>query len=200
MDWCRYNNLPRIGSSADRVHLLRENVLSVRTPPADLVGAFNFSFNIFKERTVLRDYFANVYKSLVRDGMFVLDELGGPESHSIIKEKRKIKDGVDVDGTPLETYTYIWDQADYNPITHEMRCHIHFAFKDGTRMNRTFTYDWRLWTIPELRDLLTEVGFRNIDVYLEGWDDETDEGDGIFRQRTRFDRWEAWSGYVLAEK
>jgi hypothetical protein len=51
LDWCRYNNLPRIGSSADRVHLLRDNVLSVRTPPADLVGAFNFSFNIFKERS-----------------------------------------------------------------------------------------------------------------------------------------------------
>ena len=200
LDWCRANNLPRIGEAAERVHLLREDVLSVKTPPVDLVGAFNFSFNIFKDRNVLRDYFAAVYKSLAKDGMFVLDEFGGSEGHATTKDKRKIKDGVAQDGTPLEAYTYIWDQTNYNPLTHEICCHIHFAFKDGTRMKRAFTYDWRLWTVPELRDLLAEVGFRNIDVYLEGWNDDDDEGDGVFRRRTQYDGWEAWYGYILAEK
>ncbi len=200
LNWCRDHHLPRIGDAAARVHLLQEDVLSVRTPVMDITCAFNFSFNIFKDRMVLRDYFAAVYDTLADDGMLFLDEFGGSEGHGVIKDKRKIKDAVDLDGTPLETYNYVWDQAAYNPLTHEIKCHIHFSFKDGSRISRAFTYDWRLWTIPELRDLLAEVGFRHIDVYLEGWDDDRDEGDGVFRRRTQFDGWEAWYGYVLAEK
>ena len=77
--------------------------------------------------------------------MFVLDAYGGNESTEIMEESRKTDFG----------FTYIWDQDEYWPGTGEYVCHIHFEFKDGTKMKKAFTYEWRLWTIPELKDLQT---------------------------------------------
>jgi hypothetical protein len=81
-------------------------------------------------------------------------------------------------------FTYVWDQVSYNPITGAKVCHIHFEFKDGTRMNKAFTYEWRLWTLPEITELLTEAGFKNVTVYWEG-DDGDGGGSGIFRPSTK---------------
>ena len=41
-----------------------------------------------------------------------------------------------------------------NPITHATTCHIHFKFPDGSKLKKAFTYEWRLWTAPEIRELL----------------------------------------------
>jgi len=77
-------------------------------------------------------------------------------------------------------------------------CHINFKLRDGTRMKKAFTYDWRLWTLPEMRELLLDAGFLSADVYVEGWDDEEDESDGIFRKRKYFENQEGWVAYVVA--
>ena len=200
LDWCRAHHLSRLGEAAERVSLIRGDVLTVRTPPVDLIGAFNFSFNVFREREVLLHYFKRTHADLAPDGLFVLDEFGGAEGHAEARDKRKIRDGVALDGTPLETFTYIWDQAYYNPLTHRMRCAIHFKFRDGTSLKNAFAYEWRLWTVPELRDLLREAGYRSAEVYLESWDDAADDTDGVFRRRTEYDGMDAWYGYLIAEK
>jgi hypothetical protein len=201
LDWGRTHHLSRLSAAAaSRVHLLCEDVMTVRTPPVDLIGAFNFSFNIFKERASLLNYFRKTYGDLAPDGVLLIDEFGGEEGHSVIKDKRKIRDGAMPDGRPLETFTYIWDQAYYNTLTHDIRCHIHFKFRDGTQIKNAFTYEWRLWTVPELRDLLHEAGYKNVEVYLEGWDDDADDTDGVFRRRIEYEGMEAWFGYLIAEK
>ena len=82
-------------------------------------------------------------------------------------------------------------------VNHHILCHIHFKFPDKSKMKRAFTYDWRLWTLPELQELMLEAGFARADVYLEGWDDEEDEADGIFRRRKHFDNMAGWVGYVV---
>ena len=61
-----------------------------------------------------------------------------------------------------------------------MLCHIHFSFPDGSKIKKAFTYDWRLWTLPEIRELLLEAGFQRATVYWEGTNEETEEGDGEF--------------------
>lgn len=198
--WCKTHRLPRLGGAADRLTLIQGDVLTAKTPPVDLVGAFNFSFNIFTERARLLAYFRAVHRALAPDGLFVLDEFGGPESHADATDKRKIQDGIAPDGTPLQTFTYVWEQERYNPLTHDIRCHIHFRFKDGTRLQRAFTYHWRLWTLPEIRDALLETGFTRVTFYLQGWDEESQEPDGVFRRRTRLpDEWDSWFAYVVAE-
>ncbi len=91
----------------------------------------------------------------------------------------------------------MWDQDVFNPITHGYECKIHFHFPDGSEMNNAFEYDWRLWMIPEVRDLLLEAGYRKVDVYWEGAD-EDGEPDGEFVASVEGDTSPAWVAYVVA--
>jgi hypothetical protein len=77
--------------------------------------------------------------------------------------------------------------------------HIHFEFKDGSKLERAFTYHWRFWTLPELTELLAEAGFSRSHVYWED-EDEDGEGTGVYRARKRANNAGAWVAYVIAEK
>jgi hypothetical protein len=76
-----------------------------------------------------------------------------------------------------EGFTYVWDQSEYLPGSGQYTCHIHFRFKDGSEMKRAFTYDWRFWTMPEIKDIMIEAGFSSVSSWFEQSDD-TDEGEG----------------------
>ena len=77
---------------------------------------------------------------------------------------------------------------------------IHFRFKDGSALSRAFQYDWRLWTLPEIRELLIEAGFERADVYWEGTDKETGEGTDVYRRREHAESDPAWIAYVVGVK
>ena len=76
-------------------------------------------------------------------------------------------------------------------------CRIHFELEDGTTIRKAFSYDWRLWTIPEIRELMVEAGFEETDVYVEGWDEDEDDSDGVFRKRKQFENQSGWVAYVV---
>ena len=97
----------------------------------------------------------------------------------------------------IDGFTYVWDQDHYNPVTGEVRCLIHFDFPKGKRMKRAFSYDWRLWTVPETRDLLLEAGFSRVMVYWEGTD-KKGEPNGVFRVSEKGDLAPAWIAYIVA--
>ncbi len=200
LDWCRANHVPHLKEAADRLHLIHGDVLTAKTPRVDAVLALNFSYYIWRTREDMRRYFRAARRHLKPDGLLVLDIFGGPESMTTCQEPRRILHAITPAGDPVEPYTYIWDQARYNHIDHEMLCHIHFKFRDGTQMKKAFTYGWRLWTPPELTELLEEAGFKETAVYLEGWDDETNDTDSIFRRRTFYNDMDAWIGYIVAVK
>jgi SAM-dependent methyltransferase len=197
LDWGIRHHVSRLGDAARRLALFNEDVRTVRTPPVDLVAALNFSYSVFKTREELRLYFSQVRRSLNEEGVFILDAFGGTDAMDELEEDRKITSGTLPDGTPLPPFVYVWDQAKFNVVNHHILCHIHFKFHDGSRMKRAFTYDWRLWTLPELQEILLEAGFAKAEVYLEGWDDEEDEADGIFRRRKQFENMAGWVGYVV---
>ena len=98
-----------------------------------------------------------------------------------------------------ETFTYIWDQTSYNIINHHAEFDIHFKLKNGRRLNRAFHYEWRLWTIPEIRELLAEAGFRRSVVYCEGTTHDG-EGNGVFHMREAEEGCEVWVVYVVGLK
>ena len=52
----------------ERLHLVEDNVLTAKTPLADVIAAQNFSFWIFKTRDDLRTYFEKVYRNLNQEG------------------------------------------------------------------------------------------------------------------------------------
>ena len=187
--WGREHRLGRL-SPADqaRVRLIESDVMNVQTPPQDIVCAFNFSYWIFDTRVRMRRYFERVRDGLKDDGIFYLDMFGGPESMEETREKTK-HDG----------FTYVWEQAVFHPVTHFMRCYIHFKFPDGSRIKKAFRYEWRLWTAPELLELLTEAGFSRATVYWEG-EDEDGEGNGEFSPEEKGEADYAWIAYIVAEK
>ena len=198
LEWGRERYLPVLGNAAKRIKLIEGNVLDPSHPKADVIAALNFSYNIFKTRDQLREYFAIVRKSMRRGGIFFIDAFGGSGSNEPDEEERKIPSSTAFDGTKLPKFTYIWEQAAFNPVNHDILCHIHFRLKDGTPIRRAFTYDWRFWTLPELQELMIEAGFKSTEVYVEGWDDEEDDTDGIFRHRKKFENQAGWVAYVVA--
>jgi cyclopropane fatty-acyl-phospholipid synthase-like methyltransferase len=188
--WGRAHNLAELRpEQRRRVTLIQDDVRSARTPKVDVLVAFNFSFFLFKQRAELLRYFRRAHANLKPRGMFAIDAYGGPESMERRKDKRR-----------CEGFTYVWDQDRYDPITHDATCHIHFHFRDGSRIRRAWTYHWRLWTIAELRDLLAEAGFASTTVYWEGTELATNEPNGVFRPRAHADEDPAWIAYVVAEK
>jgi hypothetical protein len=193
--WGRAHNLEPAGPDvARRVKLAQADVRETRFAKVDLVLAMNFSYCVFKTRDELGGYFAAAHKSLVRDGMLALEVYGGYESMSTLTEERDVRGGA----------TYIWEQEKFSPIDHNTVCHISWRFKDKSTLHRAFTYDWRLWTLPELRELMLAAGFRDVKFYFEKVDgDEDDEfltGTGEYVEHTEIENQEAWLAYVIALK
>ena len=174
---------------AVRVELVQADVLTVETEPVDSVLAMNFSYYLFTTRDKLRDYFARVRDALVDDGLFLLDAYGGSDSFLEMEEER------DLDG-----FTYVWDQHSYDPITGAASNYIHFRFPDGSKIERAFEYHWRLWTLPEIREMLAEAGFRSSVVYWEGTDEETEEGDGEWTASEKGEACPGWVAYIVGLK
>ena len=191
LEWGREHRLGRLDpEDRARVSLIESDVLEVETPPVDLLVAFNFSYWIFDTRDVMRNYFKRAYAALKDDGVFFCDMFGGPEAQEETREKTKHK---------KHGFTYIWEQAEFHPVTHYMRTHIHFKFKDGSKIKKAFTYEWRLWSPPEIRELLLEAGFRKATVYWEG-EDEDGEGNGEFLPDEKGEADLAWIAYIVAQK
>ena len=67
-----------------------------------------------------------------------------------------------------------------------------------SKLERAFTYDWRLWTLPEITETLLEAGFADVSVYWEGTEEKTGEGNGIFTVTTRGEACEGWIAYLVA--
>jgi hypothetical protein len=196
--WAREHRLPTLGERAGRLTLLQADVLEAETPPADVVAALNFSFMIFRERALLKRYFARVHASLAPGGLFLLDLFGGPHAQNVQSETKKIPRGRDAAGHAYPAFTYVWEQASFNAIDQEILCHIHFKGRALGHVRKAFTYHWRLWTLSELKDLLHECGFATADAYLEGWDDRTADSDGHLRLRKRYEGMDSWIAYLAA--
>ena len=189
--WGRSHRVSRLDAGDQpRVSLMQSDVMTAATPKVDLLAAFNFSYFIFDTRDKLRAYFRRAYESLKDDGVFFCDMFGGPEAQEETKERTKFK---------KHGFTYIWHQAEFHPVTNYIRCHIHFKFKDGSKIRKAFTYEWRLWSAPEIRELLLEAGFGKATVYWEG-EDEDGEGNGEFTPEEKGEADLAWIAYIVAEK
>jgi len=190
LEWGRQHHVAGLKpAQGARVTLLQEDVRAVKTDPVDIVLAMNFSWQVFEQRDMLRAYFAAVRESLVDDGVLFLDAFGGYDAFRELEEKTKHKG-----------FTYVWDQASYDPITGHMVCYIHFHFSDGSKLKKAFHYEWRLWTLPEVKEILLEAGFSDVTIYWQQWDDETDEPSGIFEPASHGEADPGWICIISAEK
>lgn len=196
--WARQRNLvPHAARLRGRMKLIHGDVLEARHTRADVVCAMNFSFCVFKERAQLKRYLEAVRAGLGDEGLLFLELYGGTGAVDVVEEERE-----------LDGFTYVWEQKRFDAITHETLCYIHFKFPDGSRLERAFTYDWRLWSIPELRELLLEAGYSRVRVFwatvdeddTAGSDDDMVYGDGDYVELDSADQQYSWLVYVVGEK
>jgi SAM-dependent methyltransferase len=155
--WARTYRLPALGAAASRLELLTADVRAPRGEGFDAIVALNFSYGVFRTREALGGYLRSALGALAPGGALVLDAFGGWDAQRALVERRRIGRGV----------TYVWEQEGFDPITHRIRCTIHFELEGRRPMRRAFHYDWRLWSLPELTELLGEAGFDDVEVL---WD------------------------------
>lgn len=198
LDWGTEHYLSTLTpAQRERIELRCADVRDVESPRSELTCALNFSYGVFKTRDELRKYFESARRGLEPGGVFVVDAFGGTEAMDEMEEDRDVDAGTSVAGLEMPAFTYVWEQARFNIVDHHMACFIHFELDDGTRLDRAFHYEWRVWTLPELLELMREAGFADAGAYLEGWDEEEDDGDGLFERRDELDNQEGWVGYVV---
>ncbi len=176
-----------------RLKVVQKNVLERTTPSADVIMAGNFSFFIFKERKTLVKYFKTCVASLKpKKGILVLEMAGGPGMIRRMREQRTIHG-------KKSAVTYVWDQREFNPITRNGHYSIHFKFPKGPYKGKTmkhaFTYDWRIWTIPEVRDAMAEAGFSRSVVFWEST--HAGHGTGEYLQTEEGDNADSYIAYVV---
>ncbi len=198
LDYGRTHTLATLPADAQRrLTLLQQDVMEA-TASAEVIAAQNYSFFLFKKRPELLRYFQAVRRSLPKEGLFVFDMMGGSSFYrDDIEESRKVARPTALAKQRNPPFRYVWHQAAFNPITADALFHIHFRFPDGSSLEEAFTYDWRLWTLPELLELLEEAGFSQRHVYWETLDKDGDPS-GNYRRATIGRPDPAWLCYVVA--
>ena len=168
--WGWRNNFLTQPCATSRAKLHIKDAREASFKPPDIRCAFNFSYWVFTRREELLGYFRAAWEDLPEDGMFIIDVTGGTE-------------GLNEDPYESEAgeITCIWQQKNFSPVDHTAELTLRFRFLDGSEIDPPYRYRWRVWSIPELRDLLYQAGFSNTQVW---WQD--DELEGI--------------GYVMTEK
>ena len=122
----------------------------------------------------------------------VFEMSGGPGMIEKTKDRRRIsKKG-------KTEFTCIWDQRDFEPIHNRAQYSIHFKFANGRMFKDAFTYDWLLWSIQEVREIMAEAGFSKSVVY---WETEyKGEGTGEYAAMEVGDNAYSWISYVVGVK
>jgi hypothetical protein len=134
----------------------------------------------------MRSYFANVRARLPEGGVFFVDIFGGSACYEALVEETKHK-----------KFKYVWEVESFDPISNESDFSIHFKL-GKKKKKKVFSYSWRMWSIPEIRDIMRDAGFSKTHVYWEGTT-KKGEGDGIFTRQEAGEACEAWIAYIAAE-
>lgn len=215
IDYGVRRHVPSLGKHIDRLAILERDVLLPFPEKVDVTVAANFSFFIFHQREQLKKYFKVNLECLNRDGLLILETAGGPGFIEESWEPKKVKVPPLPHETSSEKIEFVWEQQSFDPIQSRGHYAIHFKkLSLGNRGNKksnqkskkimnAFTYDWRIWGVAELKDLLLEVGYRRVDVYWETTHRQgrkKGHGTGEFRVMKQGDNSHAWICYVVGVK
>lgn len=186
----------QVGSSTstDDIYMKR----NVQLVPRDIVCAFNYSCCCLHKRAELVLYFKHVLGVLSKKGgIFVMDLYGGTSSESKLRLQRR-----------FPNFTYIWEQAEFDIIGRKTRISLHFHLqKQQRKLRHAFSYSWRLWSLPEIKDCLEEAGFQSVHFWIRQMPDteanRRTEGFGAgrdikYEEVKTFEQEDAWNAYIVA--
>ncbi|CAI0398261.1 unnamed protein product [Linum tenue] len=167
-------------------------------PARDIVCAFNFSCCCLHKRGELVLYFKNVLECLSKKGgIFVMDLYGGTSSEQKLRLQRR-----------FPNFTYMWEQAEFDILARKTRISLHFhLLKQQRKIRHAFSYSWRLWSLPEIKDCLEEAGFRSVHFWLRKVPDveesRSTQGFGAgrdikYEEVQKFEQEDSWNAYIVA--
>ncbi|KAI8913933.1 S-adenosyl-L-methionine-dependent methyltransferase [Powellomyces hirtus] len=155
------------GPECERVKVVLGNVLDDRktlgVPRADIIAALNYGVNFFKKRADLMAYLKNSRENLAEGGTLIVDLFGGATVNGTggrLFERR------------YDGFTYFFEQKPFDLMTNTSRVHLHFRFDDGSWMKNAYTYDFRAYSIVEIREAMLEAGFASTHVWIAASTDE----------------------------
>jgi SAM-dependent methyltransferase len=138
-------------------------ITSADEDASDIIFVGNFSIGYIQDHRTLVNYLASSRSRLRSGGVFICDTYGGA---SAFKTGSVERTHAAPDGSVVK---YLWRQDSADPLTGRVRTSLHFrVIRDGEVIADhpdAFTYDWRLWSIAELREAMTEAGFAASEVY-----------------------------------
>lgn len=158
-----------------RVTLHTADVRKV-TAKVDLIAVQNFSICELHHRRDLMAYLKHARSRLKSGRLFICDIYGGSDAFltGTLPQKVAIPSPAPKGIPPKAQLTYTWEQRTADPFTGRVVNAMHFTLRQSPKagsgrksveLHDAFVYDWRLWSVPELREALLEAGFASVDVF-----------------------------------
>ena len=190
------NNISNLLDTQERARAIlhRQDVRIPTLPRVDVIIAENFSFYVLQKRAELVSYFRTCLSSLEKEGLLILDMIGGREFTAT--PRRDVKPLKKSETKLASNVFYRWTQRSFNPVTNNGQYSIDFKIKNKWH-NEVFQYDWRVWTIPEVKEALVDAGFDEVLIY---WDDEKEKRDSLKAVQKISNQWDTWLCNIVAVK
>ncbi|XP_073157319.1 uncharacterized protein [Henckelia pumila] len=174
-----------------------QSMKETQLPARDIVCAFNYSCCCLHSRKELILYFKHAFNALSKKGgIFVMDLYGGTSSENELRLQRR-----------FPNFTYVWEQAEFDIIQRKTRISLHFHLqKQHKKLRHAFSYSWRLWSLPEVKDCLEEAGFRAVHVWIRSMPDSEQirctDGFSVgrdvkYEEAMSFKQQDAWNAYIV---
>ena len=148
----------------DRI-VKRERDVFEADDACDVLFVGNFSIGYLHTREELVGYLKHVRSRIAEGGVFICDTYGGDTAYTLGGVHRAHP----MPGGKLCRYT--WEQHEADPMTGMVTNLIHFRVERAGviefELEDAFVYEWRLWSIPELRDAMADAGFSKTLVYTK---------------------------------
>jgi SAM-dependent methyltransferase len=205
--WARKRAERLLGERAGQVSFYTADVLSIAPPKvlaADVISALNFSVLYFHEREALQQYLEHARQCLAPGGILVANLFGGPGGMRVDVDRRQVTPVARTKGeiTP-PPFEYHWEQRRYDAVTGQIDCRIHFLPGEGygavggTLIRDAFCYDWRLWTLPEIVDLMRAAGFADVQGWRHTYDPSRGAAGVFLGAVEHLENLETWVAYVV---
>jgi hypothetical protein len=143
--------------------------------PCDVLFVGNFSIGYLHTRDELVEYLKHAKSRLENSGgVFICDTYGGDTAYTLggVHRAHPMPEG--------KLCRYTWEQHEADPTTGMVTNLIHFRVERAGviefELDDAFVYQWRLWSIPELRDAMDDAGFNETLVYTKLADALDDDG------------------------
>jgi hypothetical protein len=165
LDWGIANNVNNLSSGSERIQLLNQNVLDEfdTKQKFEIICSLNYSHFLLPQRKMILKYFTNMVKNLETKGIFIMDFYGGSHIYSDHKYQHN-----------KSSNFYEFSGKQMNIIANTSKCSLNYKVKKN-KYKPFFSFNFRIYSIIELREALEEAGLTQFKLYIKEINDDEDD-------------------------